>query len=108
MRIAAPGYIVPFMFVYSPSLLMIGEWSTIATSSVTGLIGVVSLSAGLQGYLTRDCRPWERVVLVAAALALIKPGYVTDAVGLGLLALVWAAQRLQARSRAAVPGAASK
>jgi TRAP transporter 4TM/12TM fusion protein len=108
MRIAAPGYIVPFMFVYSPSLLMIGEWSTIATSSVTGLIGVVSLSAGLQGYLTRDCRPWERVVLVAAALALIKPGYVTDAVGLGLLALVWAAQRLQARSRPAVPGAASK
>src|SRR6266540_2193608 len=33
MRVAAPAYIVPFMFIYEPSLLMIGDWVTIVTST---------------------------------------------------------------------------
>ena len=56
----------------------------------------------------RDCRLWERVALVGAAVALVMPGYVTDAIGLGLLALVWSAQRWQGRSSSAVSGAAPK
>ena len=108
VRIASPSYIVPFMFIYSPSLLMIGEWTAIATSAASGLVGVFCLSAGLQGYLVRDCRLWERVALIGAAVALVKPGYVTDAIGLGLLALVWSAQRWQGRSSSAVSGAAPK
>ncbi|HUG26466.1 TRAP transporter permease, partial [Piscinibacter sp.] len=102
VRIAGPTYIVPFMFVYSPSLLMVGDWTTIVTSTVTGLIGVVCFSAGLQGRLLADCRYWERMLLIAAAVTLIKPGYLTDAIGLGLLALVVVAQRLQARRETAV------
>jgi TRAP-type uncharacterized transport system fused permease subunit len=46
------------------------------------------LAAGLMGYLLRTCTWWERPLLVAAALLLIKPGYVTDAIGLVLLAIV--------------------
>jgi TRAP-type uncharacterized transport system fused permease subunit len=52
------------------------------------------LAAGLQGYLLREARWWERVILVVAALLLIKPGYISDAIGLVLLALVVASQRL--------------
>jgi len=85
MRMASPAYIVPFMFVYEPSLLMIGDWTTIASSILSGILGVVCLAAGLMGYLRSPCRPWERVLLVIAALLLIKPGYVSDLVGLGVL-----------------------
>jgi TRAP transporter 4TM/12TM fusion protein len=94
MRVAAPAYIVPFMFVYEPSLLMIGDWPTIVTSTLSATIGVMCLAAGLVGYLSRPCAPWERAVLVAAALLLIKPGYVSDAIGIGLLAALLFLQRI--------------
>jgi TRAP-type uncharacterized transport system fused permease subunit len=94
VRIAAPAYIVPFMFVYEPSLMLIGDWFTSLTSSVAAVIGVMSLAAGLQGYLLREARWWERLLLVTAAILLIKPGYITDAIGLALLALVFVVQKL--------------
>jgi TRAP transporter 4TM/12TM fusion protein len=98
VRIAAPAYIVPFMFVYEPSLLMQGGWFTIATSTVTAVIGTVCLAAGLMGYLRHTCTRWERALLVVAAILLIKPGYITDAIGFGLLAAALLAQWLRLRS----------
>ena len=96
MRVAAPAYIVPFMFVYEPSLLMMGDWVTIVTSTLSATIGVMCLAAGLVGYLSRPCRLWERAVLIVAALLLIKPGYVSDAIGIGLLAALFVVQRIVA------------
>ena len=52
------------------------------------------LAAGLQGYLLREARWWERILLVIAAILLIKPGYISDAIGLVLLALVFVVQKL--------------
>ena len=108
VRIAAPTYIVPFMFVYEPSLLMIGDPLTIVTSSLSAVIGVMCFAAGLQGYLVREARPWERLLLIAAAILLIKPGYASDALGLALLALVAVAQRLPREAKPAPLGRAAK
>jgi TRAP transporter 4TM/12TM fusion protein len=94
MRIAAPTYIVPFMFIYEPSLMLIGDWFESLTSSASAVIGVMCLAAGLQGYLLREARWWERAVLVVAALLLIKPGYISDAIGLALLAGVVFSQKV--------------
>ena len=94
VRIAAATYIVPFMFVFEPSLMLIGDWFESLTSSASAVVGVMCLAAGLQGYLLREARWWERVVLVAAALLLIKPGYISDAIGLVLLAGVVFSQKL--------------
>ena len=105
MRVAAPVYIVPFMFIYEPALLMIGDWTTIATSFVTAVVGVVALAGGLFGYLTGICRTWQRVLLVAAALLLIKPGIVTDALGGAMLALVLLTQLSDRRRTVAAPRA---
>jgi TRAP transporter 4TM/12TM fusion protein len=93
VRVAAPGYIVPFMFVYEPSLMMIGDGFTIATSCISAVVGVICLAAGLMGYLLRPATWWERALLVAAALLLIKPGYITDAIGVVLLMAVLGWQR---------------
>jgi TRAP transporter 4TM/12TM fusion protein len=94
VRIGSAGFIVPFMFIYEPSLLMIGDWQSIASSFVTATIGCILLAAGLFGYLLRTALWWERVLLVAASLLLIKPGWITDVIGLALLALVLASQIL--------------
>jgi TRAP transporter 4TM/12TM fusion protein len=95
VRIAAPTYIVPFMFIYEPSLLMIGDPVTIVTSCIASVIGVMCFAAGLQGYLLRDARAWERLVLIVAAILLIKPGYVSDIAGLVLLGLVAFVQKVK-------------
>ena len=100
VRVAAPAFIVPFMFVYEPSLLTIGSWDTIATSAITGFVGAMCLAAGLMGYLRRPCVWWERVLLVVAAILLIKPGLVTDGVGFACLAVVVVSQTLALRRAA--------
>jgi TRAP transporter 4TM/12TM fusion protein len=98
VRLAAPAYIIPFMFIYEPSLLLIGDWLASLTSTITALVGVTCLAAGLQGYLVREATWWQRAALVVAAILLIKPGYATDAIGLALLAGVIVAQKIPARS----------
>ncbi|MBL0144161.1 MAG: TRAP transporter fused permease subunit [Betaproteobacteria bacterium] len=92
VRIAAAGFIVPFMFVYEPALLAIGDWGTIALATGTAVLGVMALAASLYGYLLGHLVLWQRFLLAAAAFLLIKPGLVTDAAGLGLLGLVAALQ----------------
>ena len=57
MRIGAAGFIVPFMFVYDPALLMIGTWPEIVWRFVLSCIGIGLLAAGLHGYfITMRCR----------------------------------------------------
>jgi TRAP transporter 4TM/12TM fusion protein len=102
MRAAAPAYIVPFMFVYEPLLLLIvkdwnAEWAFVAWSVFTASIGVICLAASLFGWLFTLASAWQRVLLFIAALCLIKPGLITDSVGLALLAVVCAAQLIVLR-----------
>jgi TRAP transporter 4TM/12TM fusion protein len=97
VRVGAAGFIVPFMFIFSPELLMIGSWTEILPAALTASIGVICLAAGLHGHFVRNTYLWERVALVAAAILLIKPGFVTDITGGGLLAAVLASQILFGR-----------
>jgi TRAP transporter 4TM/12TM fusion protein len=96
IRLGATGFIVPFMFVYGPSLVFVGSWEEILTTLLSASIGVVGLAGGLHGWFLTSARPWERVALVAGAILLIKPGIYTDVLGLVLLALVGAWQKLRA------------
>jgi TRAP transporter 4TM/12TM fusion protein len=91
------AFILPFMFVYGPELLLIGEWSAIAMATVTGLIAAVILAAAIRGYFLTHAALWERAVLFAAAIALLWPGLESDAAGLAAIVLIGA---LQYRARA--------
>jgi len=97
VKLGLTGYIIPFMFVFGPSLLMIGDWPTIAMTTVTASCGVVLLAAGLHGFLITHANLWQRFAMVAAAFCLIKPGIYTDLAGAGLAALVIAAQIVERR-----------
>jgi TRAP-type uncharacterized transport system fused permease subunit len=102
MRAAAPAYIVPFMFIYEPRLLLIVEdwsadWLFVAWSVASASIGVVALAGGLFGWLVGFAAMWQRALLVVAALCLIKPGLYTDMAGVALLAVVLAVQLAERR-----------
>jgi len=104
MRVAAPAYIVPFMFVYEPALLMEGDVTLILTSVISATIGVIALAGGLFGYFVGVCALWHRAFLLAGAMLLIKPGLLTDAIGGALLAAVLIAQLLQRKSASTAGG----
>jgi TRAP transporter 4TM/12TM fusion protein len=106
VRVGAAGFIVPFMFVYEPSLLMVGDWRDTAIALPTAVIGVTALAGSLHGYFLAPTAMWERVLLFASALLLIKPGIVTDLVGAVLLVIVIAFEWPR-RRRAAAPAAAA-
>ncbi len=98
LRLGATGFIIPFMFVFGPSLLMIGAPVTIVQTALTATVGVTCLAAGFSGYLLRRTAPWQRVLLLVAALVLIKPGGLTDTLGAILAGIVVAAQWIALRT----------
>nr|WP_261396075.1 TRAP transporter fused permease subunit [Halomonas sp. DP8Y7-1] len=98
------AFIVPFMFFYSPALLMQGAWWEIVRVAVTASIGIYLLAAALQGYfLAAPVGLAARLVLGVAALAMIAGGLVTDLVGLGLGATIWGVQRWRHKSAGTLP-----
>ena len=109
VRVGAAGFIVPFMFIYEPALLMINgweQWHVSALALVSAVIGCMSLAAGLQGYLLATARLWERALLVIAALLLIAPELISSVVGLAVLGLVGGIQLARRKSEAAARPAA--
>jgi TRAP-type uncharacterized transport system fused permease subunit len=100
-KFAAAGFIVPYFFVYSPALVFQGTWQEILTALVTGSIGVIALAASLEGYFLRVASWPERALFLAAAILLIDPNLVTDAVGFALLLVGLGLQRLRPVAAAA-------
>jgi TRAP transporter 4TM/12TM fusion protein len=111
-RLGLAAFIVPFMFIYGPPLIMVGTIIEIIQASVTALIGVAFLAASIQGFFLTRLVPVERIFLFAAALLLIKPGWMTDLAGIviGMIIAVihvsrYRKERQPARSgEVAVPG----
>jgi TRAP transporter 4TM/12TM fusion protein len=89
---ALAGFLLPYMFVYNQSLLLIGAPLKIIPAVATSLIGIICLGAAIIGYLRRTTRIHERILLFAAALFLIKPGWTTDLIGLLCAAVAVALQ----------------
>lgn len=132
MKIGAAGFIVPFMFVYEPALLMLDPtvlkskdmvtagYGAIAWAFFTASVGITFLAAGLHGYLAASANMVERVALVAACFFLVNPNglalflgskattnlaLLTDAIGFGIGLAVVIIQL--ARSKLSKAGATS-
>lgn len=107
VRLALPGFIVPFVFILSPELLLtnVTNWPAFLVTLVSAMIGIMTLSIGLEGFLLVPLRKYERAVLVSGALCMIWPGVYTDALGLGALTLVFFMARLR---RDATPAASAR
>jgi TRAP-type uncharacterized transport system fused permease subunit len=102
VKVGAAGFIVPFMIIYEPALLMIGSWPDIIGAFITASIGITLFAAGLHGYLLTAANFWQRAVLIVGGLLLIDPGFVTDIAGAVLAAFVVGVQWMQRRDTVAV------
>lgn len=101
VKLGLTGYIIPFMFVFGPSLMLIGDPWTVAQTAITATIGVICLAGSLHGYFFfGPASILERVLLMAGAFALIKPGLLTDAMGIGMILLAILIQLLARRREA--------
>ena len=88
-KLAIAAFIIPYMFVLSPELLMIDATvGGLALSVFTAVLGMVAISASLIGYLADHCLLAERFVLFVGGLLMIKPGITTDIVGIMIFAAV--------------------
>lgn len=82
-KLAIAAFIIPYIFVLSPVILMVeGTPLDLISATVTALIGMVSLSSALIGFLADKCNLLERLLLVAGGLLMIQPGIVTDVIGI--------------------------
>jgi len=73
MRLGWLAYVVPFLFVYSPSLLLIGNWPDIVLAIVTAVAGIWLICAALLGILFMPLGPLQRLLFGAAGMALLIP-----------------------------------
>lgn len=99
-RLALAGYVVPFMAVYAPSIMLqpggalaeaIGFWPAVAYNVAKATLAVVLWGAAAVGYLRVRLSAWERLWAFGAAALLIAALPLTDEIGLALCAgfLVW-------------------
>lgn len=93
-KLAAAAFIIPYMFVLSPALLMIDTTlPELIWVLITAFTGMIAIGAGLIGFWYRKLNWLERIIAFVTGLALIYPEGVTDIVGaisfIILFALQW-------------------
>ncbi len=100
-RIAIGAFIVPYIFVLNPAMLMIDTSPLVVVQSlITALLGMYSLSGGLAGFVQDRCTWYERMLLIAAGLGMIVPELISDVIGVAVLALVIVMQKLRVKRNA--------
>ncbi|MDI3540953.1 MAG: hypothetical protein PWP66_491 [Thermosediminibacterales bacterium] len=98
-KLALAGFLIPYMFVYSPALLGIETtFGGILVVAITAMIGVIALAGAVEGYLLIEAKLYQRLILLAAAFTLIKPGGMTDIIGFLLIGIVIVLQLVTKRS----------
>lgn len=104
VKIALPSFIVPFMFVYAPSLLAQGSAAEVLSALLPAMLGVWAFSSGVFGWWRGRVGWVERALLVTAGILLIHVGWVTDLVGLVMIAAAWIISRSRHERDAVVAG----
>ncbi|MEX0731100.1 MAG: TRAP transporter fused permease subunit [Aquisalimonadaceae bacterium] len=107
LRLGLGSFIVPYMFVYGPSLLGIGTTTQMVVNGLAASLGVMALASALIGWLLIEIGLILRLTLFASALLLIKPGLATDGGGIALVTLVCLIAWRIARGRTQVASQAS-
>ena len=101
-------FLLPYMFITAPQMLLIGldpgimgvleaSWIFITSS-----IGMYALAAGMQGFLIDDDTWFERILLLAVAFCLVKPGIYSDMIGLAGFAMIYYLQKRRVGVRVSV------
>jgi len=102
---ALVGFLVPFVFVYNPAILLFGSFGQIALGTAQLLLGTFFLALSVAGFFKIDFKIPERLVLLAAAICLIAPELISSLVGtvLGIAVLMLNSVRKKKLIKKGVP-----
>lgn len=104
VKLALAGFVVPFIFVYNPILLLQDvQFTQIIVPIITAVFGIIAMGAGAVGYLKTNANIIERICLFLAALFLLIPGTATDILGAAVLASIYLIHILRKRKLNAMP-----
>lgn len=107
-RLCIAAFIIPWVFVFDPRVLCLGApFLECILPILTCVCGVYILNVGISGYMFTDVKLPYRLIACVAGFMFILTDYMTDAVGLVLIALLFLQQRLQAKKERAIPPAAA-
>lgn len=102
LRLGIAAYTVPFVFAFNPALLLIGPPVKVVTIFVFTMLGIMVLSVGLEGYLLRDLKWFERILAIVSAIGLMTSSWLFRGTGAAIILILlfrqWGANRLS-RSR---------
>ncbi|MER2119929.1 MAG: TRAP transporter permease [Solibacillus sp.] len=92
-KLAIAAFIIPYMIIFSPALLMIDVtvWEIIWVV-FTAMMGMIAIGAGVIGYWYRPINWIERIILIAAGVAMIYPESLSDTIGLIVFAIMFVIQ----------------
>ena len=97
-KLAIAAFLIPYVFVLSPSLLLIDTTlPKVLMMMVTSLIGMTAVAGAISGYLITATKGLDRILLFVGGLMMIDPNLITDLIGVGLLAVAFTMQWLRAR-----------
>ena len=92
-RLGLSAFILPFMFVYGPTLLLKGSFLMVLLTIVTSVLGIYALSAAIQNYMFGNLGSMKRIVLFIGSILLIIPGLKTDLIGFFLVFSIFLSQK---------------
>ncbi len=94
VKLGVTGFIIPFLFVYEPAILLQGDPLYVAVVVAQAAFGVVVLAAALHGYLLAPLKHWHKGVLLLATIGLIYPDWRASIPALAAVLLVILLQRV--------------
>ena len=92
LKLALPGFIVPFMIAYNPILIMqdpaggTASFASVIVPFITAVIGIFALAIAINNFYNIKLNIIERIGFFAGAMLMIKPGILTDGIGIAILA----------------------
>ena len=101
-KLAIGAFIIPYIFVFSPAMLMINtDLMGILSISMSAIIGMFAISAALEGYVFRKESIVERILFAIAGFSCVIPGYMSDTIGFVIIGSMIAYQIIRNRAEKA-------
>jgi TRAP transporter 4TM/12TM fusion protein len=105
-RLGIAKALVPFVFVYSPALLLVADgftWWLFTVTLLGAMLGIASLGVSFSGYLFAPLKKWERWWVALVSFLFIAPGLATMAAGLILMLPIVILQLRWAKAKRSIP-----
>ena len=103
-KLAIGAFVVPYIFCLNPAMLLIDVTPLgVVQIIITSLIGIFGVAAAMNGYLYRKLNWAARIAIFVAGLMMMDPGFVTDLIGIALMAAIMLIQYLGAKKATQPP-----